>query len=216
MCEGVQTESSVSIYDGEQLLGTADVSADGRWSFTVEGVAVRDHVFKAGTLNGSAVSNSWAVTVVQPPLYEGFDTLPGGEIISGRPKEFPTMTVYKLSGADTIVATDAYKKDPPFLTGFQLVIQRRNWDVTANCKVLLKFKRQVRSVKFAIGGPNRCRVWCYSQAGTVVCDGLTPSREEAFSVWAEFSPRAPYENELIAKIEIEGSGAAWLDNFTLS
>lgn len=207
-------ETNVNIYDGEQLLGTADVSADGRWSFKVEGVAVRDHVFKAETLNGSAMSNSWAITVVQPPLYEGFDTLPGGEIISGRPKEFPTMIVYKLSGADTIVATDAYVKDPPFLTGFQLVIQKRTENGTANCKVLLEFKRQVRSVKFAVGGRKHCRVWCYSQAGTVVCDGLTPGEGEAHSVWAEFSPRAPYENELIAKIEIEGT--AWLDNFTLS
>lgn len=124
-------KSKVNIYDGEQLLGTPDVSEDGRWSFDVQGLSVRDHVFKAETLDGKVESSDWAVTVQQPPLYEDFESGPGGTIGSGGSMEFPTMTV-TVQLALTVVEVEAYKEVSPMITSRSLVLwggaRGRGWE----------------------------------------------------------------------------------------
>jgi len=218
--------NTVSVYEGDRLLGTADVSEDGRWSFSnVETPATGQYVFSAKTSNGGIVSNRRTINKVplppRPPQLEGFEDRPGGEIISTR--EFSTMILTKLSTrADTVVATDAYVKDLPFLTGFELVLQKRAEGNGMNCRVSLELNRWARSVKFAIGGGSStsAMVWCKNYAGTVIWEGLTPDFGEAYSIWVEISPRPPYQNELIATIEIEEREvhrkAVYFDNFTLS
>lgn len=212
-------ESKLNIYDGEEFLGTADVSEGGRWSFKAENLSTREYVFKAETSSSDIKSESWMIAVQQPPLYENFESGTGGIIDRGGSMEFPTMTVTNESPpGDGGVTVGLFQEHPPMITGRSLVL----WAQTgARTRVSLQFKRGAKSVKFGLSSTSKrlvANVWCYSNVGTVICQGSTPQFGAADAVWAEFSPRAPYENELITTVVIEGPRERGfsIDNFTLS
>lgn len=209
-------ENSVRVYDGKEFLGTADVSEGGRFSFKVENLSAREHVFKAEASDGESKSEPWTISVQQPPLYEGFESGPSGDIPAGVSFDFPTMTVVSQAThpAPNGVAVEFFRAVPPMITGRSIVL----WGLTPNNSVLLLLKRGARVVKFGIGSSTRtpAKVWCYNESDVLVCEGLTPAFGGADAVWAEFTPCAPYENELITKVVIEEQNAAYIDNFTLS
>lgn len=210
-------DSKLNIYDGEEFLGTADVSEDGRWSFKVEGLSVRDYAFRAETFDGKVESNGWAVTAQQPPLYEDFESGGGGVISLGGAIDYPTMTVVNSSlDRQNKVEVARFKEVPPFVTGRAVVLWNREGLPKSSVSLLLK--RPARVVKFGIGSAYHIpsKVSCYNEAGTLVCEGLTPAFGGADAVWAEFKPCAPNQNEFITKVVIEEQYGAYVDNFTLS
>ncbi|MFJ5296377.1 hypothetical protein ACIQAL_07610 [Pseudomonas sp. NPDC088368] len=64
------TEQIVEIYDGNAFIGNAPVVA-GRWQFPVPRLSIGQHSFTAKI--GTITSNSWRITVVEPPFVDFTD-----------------------------------------------------------------------------------------------------------------------------------------------
>lgn len=210
-------EKSVRVYNEEEFLGTADVSEDGRWSFRVEGLSVRNYAFRAETSDGKVESNTWAVTVQQPPLYEDFESGPGGMIGNNESMEFPTMTAtnFFLGGVPLSISVAAGFDTPPMITGRAINI---SGGAVTNGYLKLTLARGASAVKFGIRSERRMRphVYCYNEKGMGICSGLTPEYGSAIAVWAEFSPLPPYNHELIKSVNFsENILGVSIDNFTL-
>lgn len=217
LCRGNHMENKLNIYDGEELLGTADVSEDGRWDFKVEDLSVRDYSFRAETFDGKVESNDWAVTVQQPPLYEDFESGPGGRIGNNTSMGFPTMTVSNnyLGGPPMVIEVAAYFATPPMITGRSINIR----GTIPNNYVALTLAREARVVKFGIRSDRkvRTRISYFSASGVLLSDELSPEYGAATAVWVEFSPPSPYEHELIKRISFSsvGNQDVSVDNVTM-
>jgi Ca2+-binding RTX toxin-like protein len=102
-----EADSSVSVFDGNKLVGTATAAADGTWSLQANVTGNVVHSYTETSTLGSDTASSAGVTLYTPAANKSLQGGSGNDVLIGRPND----TLTGGGGSDTFVFNPNFGKE---------------------------------------------------------------------------------------------------------